>query len=536
MTDDTDRTVTVPAHQLAQMQHDLEQLQEAAADATRTLRADELGWSSLASADGSPVDRERVMDAAAMARVMAVADPLIRRATVLRIAYVWGSGVTITAAQEDDAEQDVNAVVQAFLDDQAATFHGSEAREQRERTFATDGTVVYALPTDPATGRVQVRRIPVSEIKSVVTNPDDREDPWLYRRAAKRRRTLLTRDPRTGDVAGRENIVDEIVYYPALGNTWSRFKPTTYDGHRIEWDTPVLLAKVNPVEDFDFGTPDLMAALPWARGYKGFLEDWAKLVKALSKFAFQATAKGSKAGQTRAALAPAMTADAPVGQTLITSEGQRLEAIGKSGATIDSESGRPLAAMVASATDLPVTMLLADPGVTGARATAETLDRPLEEVLGMRRRLHEAIDKRVLDWVIQSAIKAPRGALKGTQTVDPVTGREEWILAGGQPRDVSVDFPPLAEIDMKTLVDAVKTADGTGKLPPLQTMALLLRALEVDGAAEIIEKWTDEDGDWIDPADQAAAKSQVDAVRSGRMPGRPAVPDDDAAQPDPGQE
>jgi hypothetical protein len=78
-------------------------------------------------------------------------------------------------------------------------------------------------------------------------------------------------------------------------------------------------------------------------------------------------------------------ADGPGRATAVMSPDATMAPMHSSGATIDSGSGKPLAGMVAAALDVPITMLLADPGVTGARATAETLDKPLELTTGSRR-------------------------------------------------------------------------------------------------------------------------------------------------------
>jgi hypothetical protein len=48
---------------------------------------------------------------------------------------------------------------------------------------------------------------------------------------------------------------------------------------------------VNPLDGAKFGIGDAYAAIDWARAYKEFLEDWLRLVKSLSRFAWRATAK-----------------------------------------------------------------------------------------------------------------------------------------------------------------------------------------------------------------------------------------------------
>ena len=157
----------------------------------------------------------------------------------------------------------------------------------------------------------------------------------------------------------------KVAYYPAL-----RYRPTTrprfIDEHEVMWDAPVLHVSVNRLDGWKFGIGDAYASLSWARGYKDFLADWATLVKALSQFAFRASTKGSKAQKLRERIARRPTTTAPdgnpnsVGATMVTGEDVTFEAIPKTGATIDSESGRPLAAMIAAGLDIPVTILLAD--------------------------------------------------------------------------------------------------------------------------------------------------------------------------------
>lgn len=510
----SDDTVTLPAAELAQLEHLLDAAEEAALDAQRMLAADDYGWAKVGdlASDGA-IPRETVKQHVRLARVMAIADPLIRRAVALHIAYVWGSGVTIAAKQEEGAEQDVNAVVQAFLDDPGnqAAFTSAQAREGLERKLQTDGEMFHALVTRPLSGLVQVREIPALEVDEVITNPEDAVDVWFYKRTYTAKQ-LTAQGSATVTTSSTQTVLyPDINYRPAT-------RVRSIDGHEVRWDSPVIHTAVN--QSGGRGTPDLYAALPWARGYKGFLEDWATLVKALSRFAFRATAKnkaGAAAVRARIGAAPA-DGSGQVGQTAVTAEGQTFEAIGKSGATIDSESGRPLAAMVAAATNWPVTMLLADPGVTGARATAETLDGPVRAVIGGRRTLHANLNRAVLHHVIREAVRAPRGPLKGTVLRDPATGREVVTLRGEQPIRIDVDFPKLDEVDVKTLMDAIAKADGLDKLPPLLVARLAMLALEVDDVDDWLEQVTDADGNFLPPADAAAAQSALAAVQRGDQP------------------
>ena len=111
------------------------------------------------------------------AEIAATADPIIKRGVNLRAAYIWGAGVQISVRDQPDQGQDVNAVVQGFLDDprNQATFSTVTAKTKLERRLATCGEVFACLPTDPYTGRVRLRVLPQDQIVEIVTDPDEAE-------------------------------------------------------------------------------------------------------------------------------------------------------------------------------------------------------------------------------------------------------------------------------------------------------------------------------------------------------------------------
>lgn len=465
-------------------------LMEALVDAE--LAMEDRGWQLLTQQASMEFTREGLTRAADVARAMAVTNPLIRRGINLRISYIWGGGVQISAA-----DPDVNDVVQAFLDNEGnrAALTGEQAHEENERALATDGNVFVALFTRPLTGAVQARTIPFAEVVDVVTNPDDRDDPWYYLR----RWTVTEIDPSSAT----SRRVEREEFYPALG-----YRPRTrlrvLDGKQVNWDSPVLHVSVNRLDGWKFGVGDVYTALPWARAYREFLADWAQLVKALSRFAWRQTSKGRGAAEKAAAKlrqalpAPAGETGSTAGATVAMTADATFEAIPKTGATIDSESGRPLAAMVAAGLDVPVTMLLGDPGVTGARATAETLDEPMRLAMQMRRTRWTEAHRRILGHVIAEAVRAPRGPLRGTIGRDE-HDREVVTLAGDASATVDIDWPDLDDIDVAAAVGAVVAADGTGKVPPLTVARLLLQALGVDDIDEVLDQLTDADGNFVDP-------------------------------------
>lgn len=536
------------SEQMDQMANTIELLEEAVAEAgfgDVELSMEDREWRALGFQAMETFSRAGFTDAARLCRVMAVINPLIKRGLNLRAAYVWGKGGVAVQARaagptdEGSAIQDVNAVVQDFWDDRATqkVLAGASARETNERTLGTDGTLAVACFTKPLTGRVQPRLIPSAEIVDVICNPDDASEVWFYKRV----------HCRTSYNFEGGRVEDQVTtFYPDIDYRPRGARPTSVGGTlaagarvggaQIMWDAPIAFLKVNALPDWDYGIGDAFAAIPWARAYKEFLEDWTKLIKALSRFAWRTTSstkgRASTAAAKIAASAPGTSGDTGVGGVAVGGPGMgTLEAIPKSGATIDSQSGKPLAAMVAAGLEVPVVMLLADPGVTGARATAETLDTPTELMAGQRRDVWSDFLGQILDYVIDQAVKAPRGALKGTVTRDE-WDREVVDLAGETPRTIDFDWPDLTEISIKDLVEAIAAADDTGKMPQLTTVRLLLQALGVRDVDELIEQVTDEDGNWIDPGLEAG-QAAADAFRRGEDPAALLAGGDDT---DPGDE
>lgn len=499
-------------------------LREGMADLVLAL--EDKGWVDIASSvqrDFSPEARKALTS---LCRTMAIANPLLKRGMLVRIGYIWGQGVQVRArAAGDEQAQDVNAVVQGFWDANAATFSGDEAHDQLERGAATEGNVFICCFTSPMTGDVRIRTALADEVVDILTNPDDRDEPWYYIREIPQK--VVEAAYQRGQTRTRNQVAR--VAHPALGYRPQQ-RPKSINGIPIRWDAPIKHVKVNPVAGWRFGVPDVYASLAWARAYKDFLVDWAQHMHSLALITWQASGgtktksqkiagEIARAGQNGPGVGIAPPVGTGVaGQAAVGTSDVKLEAVSKSGATVDANSGKPLAGMAAAGLGLPVTMLLADPGVTGARAVAETLDLPTILEMGMRRLLWQAAFTEVLEYVIDQAAIAPRGPLRGTMA------RDEWgglqvTLTGDVEKTLDWDWPPLVDVDPVELVNAiVASADTTlGRAIPLTLMRLLLNALGVKDVDEVLEDVTDEDGNFKDP-DATAGQAAVDAFRRGDDP------------------
>lgn len=467
------------------------------------LSRENVGWQALRENYQDSFTREGLRTAAEDGRLMGVANPLIKRGREARHAYVWGQGVTIDAR---DAK--VNDYLQAFMDDEGnrETLFGAQARATYEGALYDEGNYFFANFTDPLTGRVRLRTLPFDEIAEVISSPNDRATPWYYLR--RWTETAVT-------VEGKLETTEHAAYYPAI-----KYQPVTrykaIDGIPVMWDAPVRHVRVNTIGKNKFGIGDSYAALPWALSHKGFLEDWTLLMKALSKIAFTTSSKTVGQAQTKRAALKGL-AEAPAGSTVNMAGDQKLEAVSKSGATIDAESSRPLATMVASALGLPVTILLADPGQTGARATAETLDLPTRLVMQARQQLHSEVLRDLLGYALEQAVLAPRGELRGMGKA--IRDGDRLLVQFNDPDETSVNvaWPSLEQHDVKTMVDAIVAADGMPDVPKLPLIRAVLQVLKVDDIDELIDEITDDEGNLV-PSDTNAGDVATKAHRNGEDP------------------
>lgn len=496
-------------HEVRQLKGEVDTLSwklEESYDQLSRMFAEDAGWSRIGQETEKDLTPEGRKRSAQMCRVMAIANPLVARAIAVRTGYVHGAGgIGVVAADgKETGTQDVNSVVQAFLDDRGnrAAFTGAQAHEELEKQLSTDGNMYTILFADPKTGFVRVRTLDPLEVTDILMNPEDASEPWFYRRDY----VETTIGERTAKVTTRQKTT----WYPALNYDPTRKFPVI-DGEPVDWSASVYHTAVNRTGKFGLG--DAHPALPWARAYTSFLDDWAKLMKSLARIAWRMSGKKSGAQQMRSQLNSLTEAGGVAGMDA----GTQLEAVPKTGATMDAESGRPLATMVAAAFGIPVTTLMSDPGQTGARAVAETLNQPTRLTMQGRRDVWTETYRAILNHVIDQAVLAPQGPLKGGVQIDPYTQQREVSLGSDEDRTITFTWPELDDTPIDQLVKAITDADATGKLPPLETMRLLLRALGVRDVDEILDQFTDDAGNFIDP-NVSAGDAAVDAYNRGEDP------------------
>lgn len=498
---------SVPLSEHAALANSYELLAEAVGDGMAALRREDAGWSKVGGTDSDLLTRAQLIELHRVCLTAFIKAPLIGRAVRVRRNFVWGQGVEIAARDAStDGDSPVNDVLQGLLDSSEwqRTLGSGQAREERELNLHTSGEFFLLAVHDTAAKMVRPRLVLPAQIVDYVANPDDPNDVWLYRRQWTTKRTDLRFADRNGRVPA-PTTVTRAEWHPTLEyarRTGLRDQVMLIGSDPVRWDQPIQHCAVNSVGEAPWGYPDVYAALDWDRAYAEYLSGWAGLMKALARWAFKATAPAKHGAKVTRALANGRGTDPisgaptdPVGQTLVMSPDASVAPMHSSGATIDSGSGKPLAGMVAAAMDVPITILLADPGVTGARATAETLDKPQEDAAGSRRQLWTDWLKAFFDHVIAVAI-------------------EDGVLAQDVDGTVDVTFPSLTDLPLDARMKALEIARDSDA-PPLLILRLMLEALGVEDVDELLKDLQDERGQFLSPraaAQAAAAQREQDGA------------------------
>jgi len=475
------------------------------------LALEDRGWDRMDAAmpDGFQFTRTALDDIVHSSRLYYLKNPVVRRPVDIQTIYVWGQGVSIFA------EGPINDIVQGFLADPSnrRSFTGHDAMMDMERRLRVEGNLFLRFFTNPSTGRVQVRKLPLEEIRAVVFNPDDHDEPWFYIRKFKRGKdkhdvTIAYPDWRYARQRKVEEAAGEGV---AIGGV-SMDVLENYQDAVIEWETPVMHRKTGGFGDMDFGVPETYPAIDWARAYREALQDYKKTVKSLATWAWKMKMGGGNA-QLQAAAAQLGTTfgttngtdpfseenPTPPGGSMMAYTGDMdFRAIDVSKAAVDPDGFRRLLLMAASAMGMPEVYYGA---AEGTFATAKAMDRPTELQFKDRQALWAEVFIEVLTFAVEAAAVAPATSAISSHGYDELTGLMK-ISAGGQDVEIEidVDFPPILQKDVQAYLQSLATF-VTMNGQAMQTLndgptlyRIALTALGIDNVEEIIEVFYPKDG------------------------------------------
>lgn len=461
------------------------------------------GWIREISLSWMEFSRWGIQQVILISRLYWMKNPIIRRLIDIAAIYVWGRGYEVTSPDED-----ANATLKAFFEDNKATL-GQIALMDLERRKYYDGNLFFAFFTDRIdTGSVKVRTIDATEMQEIVTDPNDSDTPWFYRRMW----TEQTFNVETGATA-TEN---KTAWYPAL-NYNPAAKPETIGSNPVIWNTPILHRKCGQVAKWRFGCPLIYPALDWAKAARNFLEHIATVKKALSQIAMTITSKGGQQAiegikqQLQTTVGPQGTGGVwdlnppgPSGSTFASGPGTQLAAFNTKGAGGDPEEVRRYLLMCCMVVGVPETFL--GDIAKGAHATAQTLDRPTELVFMEKQEAWREDLATIAKFVLEVSAGAPSGMLREAlkkRKLDKIAITEaarvskngrfvyEAAAASNSKIEVMVTFPAILEGDLKVQMEALVLAatagNSQGQFVGIDEKTFVAKACEIidieDGAA-----------------------------------------------------
>ena len=470
-----------------------------------------LDWRVLSAQSEQEFSRHGLRDITEFSRIMALKNPLIKRSVGVQRLYVWGQGYNVRAETPELDE----ALTAFYADERNVSELSQRAMAEKEVELQVSGNLFLALFVNRASGRVRLRSIPFEEIDDILCDPDDVRTPRYYLRTWTEQRM----DTQSGALSYEQRQA----YYP----DW-RYdpvaKPDSIGGRPVMWETALCHVKVGGYAHWKFGLSEVYASIDWAKAYKEFLEDWASIVRAYRKFAFQLTQPGGKtaiqAAKAKLESGAPVTNPAPVaGSTFIAGEGVKLEAVRTNGATVSAEDGRRLLLMVAASAGLPETFF-GDASI-GTLATAKSLDRPTELQMRDRQNLWVDVLNAIHHFVLLWQVKATQGTLRslGTveRTVEDGQAFERVVWNEDVSPRVAVEFPPLVQSDTPAMVGAMVDAatlrgQALAGTIDLQTLSgMMLSALGVQDTDQILARLFP-DGETPETPEQTATEAAMIAA------------------------
>jgi len=427
----------------------------------------EEGWRKTGTLLEREFTRDGLDNLVSMSRAMYMSNPLIQRAVNVTTFYTWAQGVRFEA--KDDKVQEV---IDSMTEDDGnrAELYGHQAMILTDVDQMVDGNVFLSLFTSDQ-GDVFPRSVPTEEIRDIILDPDDHTKVQFYHR--------VWNQAELNKGTGEINYVQQEAYYPDWRYDGGSGKPDNINNKPVKWNAPIIHQRTGGLKRMRFGVPETYAAIDWARAYKKFLEDWHTIVSSLARFAWkmtaskkrQADAKKKLGGSgTRAELLEEGNEQDQRGAGAVYIGNEEMTPIPKTGATTSADDAKASRLMVASAMNLPDTILSNDPQ-QGALATAKTLDRPSE--LGFLSR--QAMWGDLHENIFKYAVSAKQGVARVGDTADT---------------QVTVSFPPILEHDVTETVGALVSAatlDGKAEAGTIPRELLSRHLMEAIGVSDVEE-------------------------------------------------
>lgn len=300
--------------------------------------------------------------------------------------YIWEGGIRYGNVHSGGTKGKRNVQRLIDLPQNQFSFFSAQARRAREECLFADGVAFWIGNEKTKT----LEAIPLRQITDQLLEPNGLGYAIAYKRE------WSEFNIQTGKTVARsrwyftDRFVDKRV---------ATLVPTQHGGtpEQVDQEHIIIDQHANMSTGLVYGSPDAVAAFVWNGIARDAVMDGRAVMKSLATFSMKATVKSKDAGAA-AALKLANTQGA--GNVAVTGQANDLVPIASAGKGYDFTPLRFLVAIVASALDISVIHLTANPGDAGSSyGSAQTLDLPTKLAMEARRAEHVEIDKRVLRWM-----------------------------------------------------------------------------------------------------------------------------------------
>lgn len=370
--------LTALNEKFSRLEHENFELSEALNNVSMML--DNKGWTSIHDVKSAGMTLFDLKRSSEMIRELAVGNPLIKRGYKLRSSYVWSRGFNLPKLSARVRNRLFSPSNERYL-------FSHMAYEELELAAYTDGNVFVLGNITEQT----FTRVPLTEISGVMTDPDNNEIIWAIRRTWDR---VFSNG--TAETVSKWYYTDS---YPEKMAKARSLKSSSGSNDPVDMNQVMFHQAFNSHVGWTFGVPDALPVIAWSHMYREYLENGSIMTKALAQFAYKISAK-SRSGVTNAAAKVAVADGGKnrVGATAAMGADIDLTPVSK-GSGYDFESGKSLAAMIASGLEVSIVALLADPSSSGSYGTAQTLDTPTMKAMQARQNVWSLFFKRILRFV-----------------------------------------------------------------------------------------------------------------------------------------
>jgi len=399
-----------------------------------------MGWMLLSDAMSTSGRSEIV----AQSRLLARKDPLGRNANRIWESYVVGDGMTWDTIKDSESTPNSRLLLDWWNLSKNRPALNFQAQRKAYKSLLTDGELHYILFFGPL-GTIPVIRLmeDSTEFIDPITHPDDRATVlYFVRRYSPESWSFGEHGPQK-----TVETEERFQYIKAWDADLTVLKEAGINPPRADILQGALAIRATINESLSRGFPMNESALDWIRSFKGFMEDRVTISRALSRFAWRLTGKGTET-QIDSIISEIenkkpdsdINAGRGVGKIFGSNEKLKLEALRPPSGGADSRTdARLIRQMAGAGMGITEPNLTGDPSV-GNLASLTAMDGSMHRNFSTDQALMKDTWRDVFSAVITRGKADPR----------VIEEAISWVR-----ESLDIDFPVIVAQDLKIYSDAV---------------------------------------------------------------------------------